>query len=84
MPYFLYILKSQKTGKYYVGSTNNLDARLKRHNEGRSKYTKTGVPWELQYFEEFPDRSSAVKRENDIKRKRRKEHIEELVRTSRP
>ena len=41
MPYYVYILQSEKDGTYYIGSTQDLDERLKRHNEGRSKYTKT-------------------------------------------
>ena len=70
-------------GSYYVGSTQDLHPRLERHNEGRSKYTKAKRPWELVYTEEFPDRSSAVKRESEIKGRKRRAFIEELVRTSR-
>jgi putative endonuclease len=83
MSYYVYILLSQRNGKYYIGSTNNLEERLRRHNEGRSNYTKPGIPWELQYCEEYPDRSSAVKRENYLKRQKSKKIIESLVRTSR-
>jgi len=36
MPYFVYILQSQRDGSYYIGHSNNLEYRLKRHNEGRS------------------------------------------------
>ncbi len=79
MAYFVYILESQKDGRYYVGSTNNLEDRLKRHNEGRVNYTKTNRPWELVYSEEHPDRSSAVKRENEIKGHKRRAFIEELI-----
>jgi len=63
MPYYAYILKSEHTGKYYIGSTSNLEDRLKRHNEGRSKYTKSGIPWELLYSEQHLNRSSAIRRE---------------------
>ncbi|MCD4716062.1 MAG: GIY-YIG nuclease family protein [Desulfobacterales bacterium] len=84
MPYFVYILQSLKDGSYYVGSTQDLDSRLERHNQGRSQYTKPKRPWRLAYFEEHPDRSSAVKRENQIKRRKDKGFIEALIRTSRP
>ena len=83
MPFYVYILQSEKDGSYYVGSTQDLDARIQRHNQGRSKYTKTKMPWRMMYFEEFPDRSSAVRRENQIKRHKDKHFIESLVRTSR-
>jgi putative endonuclease len=44
MPYLVYILKNEKDGSYYIGSTQDLDARLERHNQGRSKYTKAKGP----------------------------------------
>ena len=83
MPYSVYIIQSEKDGSYYVGSTGNLEDRIKRHNQGRSLYTKAKRPWQLVYHEKHPDRSSAVKRENEIKGKKRKSYIQEMVRTSR-
>ena len=83
MPFYVYIIQSQKDGSYYVGSTQDLDERIERHNQGRSTYTKLKRPWKLLYFEEFPDRSSAIKRENYLKRQKSKELIESLARTSR-
>ena len=83
MLYFVYILQSQKDGTYYVGSTQNLDSRLERHNQGRSKYTKHKRPWDLVYSEEFSDRSSAMKREKEIKSRKSRAFIEELVKRSR-
>ena len=83
MPYFVYILKSIRDGSYYVGSTQDLFSRIERHNQGRSKYTRNKRPWELLYSEEYPDRSAAIKREKEIKKRRRREYIESLVRKSR-
>jgi len=83
MAYYVYILRSFKDGTYYVGSTQDLDSRIKRHNQGRTKYTKPKRPWELVYHEEHPDRSSAVKRELEIKNRKSKKIIEKLLRTSR-
>jgi putative endonuclease len=84
MPYFVYIIQSQKDGSYYVGSAQDLEERLSRHSQGRSKYTKSKRPWELVYSEEYLDRSSSIKREREIKKRKSKEFIETLVRTSRP
>ncbi len=78
--FYTYILFSQSVDKYYCGSTENLERRIDQHNSGYSKSTKSGVPWELKYFEEFSDRTSAVKRENEIKRKKSRKYIEEIVR----
>jgi putative endonuclease len=83
MSYFVYILRSQKDGSYYVGSTQDIEERLLRHNQGRSNYTKHKRPWQLVYCEEHPDRSSAMRRENQIKRQKSKEAIETLFRASR-
>jgi len=83
MAYFVYILQSQKDGTYYIESTQNLHERLERHNQGRTNYTKNKRPWDLVYQEAYSDRSSAMKRENAIKKRKSKNYIESLVRTSR-
>ena len=79
MAYYVYILKSFKDGTYYVGSTQDLESRIERHNQGRTKYTKPKRPWNLVYSEEHLDRSSAMKREYAIKRKKSKDYIESLI-----
>jgi len=49
-------LRSQKTGRRYVGSCKNLIERIRRHNAGESKSTKHGVPWVLIHTESFATR----------------------------
>lgn len=66
--YTVYILKSEKTNKYYIGHTIDITDRLKRHNNGSSKYTKKFIPWELVYSEEYNTKSKAYKREMEIKK----------------
>ena len=83
MRFYVYIIQSEFDGSYYIGSTNNLTDRIERHNQGRSKYTKPKRPWQLVYCEEFPSRSNAQKRENEIKRRKSKDFIENLVERSR-
>lgn len=78
--YFTYILFSTKTNKYYVGSTDNLESRLRHHNSGSTPSTKMGAPfWEIVYIEELIDRTAALKREIEIKRKKSRKYIEWLV-----
>ncbi|MBI5476849.1 MAG: GIY-YIG nuclease family protein [Ignavibacteriales bacterium] len=67
MSFYLYIIISEKTGKYYIGQTKSLEERIKRHNSGRSKYTKHGIPWRLIHSEEYSSRQDAVKRERWLK-----------------
>jgi putative endonuclease len=78
--YYLYILFSSKTGKFYIGSTDNPEARLKHHNAGATPSTKSGAPfWEIKYIENFTDRTAALKRELEIKKKKSKRYIEWLI-----
>ena len=58
-----YVLRSQKTGRRYVGSCESLPRRLHRHNTGQMKATKHGVPWILIHSESFATRREAVQRE---------------------
>ncbi len=67
MPHYVYILQSLKDGRFYVGETSNVDQRLVFHNSGRQRSTKNRIPFELVYTEIFPDRTSALKREKQIK-----------------
>ena len=77
--FHLYILKSEKTSRYYVGSTADLNDRLRRHNSGYSKATKGGVPWMLVYSEEFQTKSQAYQRELEIKAWKSRVLIEDLI-----
>lgn len=83
MPYHVYIIQSLKDGSYYIGSTSNLEDRIKRHNQGRSGYTRVKTPWRLVYSEEHANRSSAARREAGIKRRKSKDFVEMLVSLSR-
>ena len=58
-----YILQSGKNLEYYIGSTGNLNDRIKRHNKGYSKYTKGRGPFKLIHKEEYETLSEAKKRE---------------------
>jgi putative endonuclease len=75
--YTLYILQNP-AGKFYIGQTSNLEDRLKRHNEGRSQFTKGKGPWNLVYQEQYSTRTEAIRREKQLK-KWRKELIQRLI-----
>ncbi|MFD2202332.1 GIY-YIG nuclease family protein [Shivajiella indica] len=81
--YFVYILYSSKTKKYYIGSTDDPKARFKHHNYGATPSTKSGAPdWEIFYQEILPDRTAALKRESEIKRKKSRKYIEWIISSS--
>ncbi len=69
MIFYIYILECSDKS-YYIGSTNNLEKRLKQHNQSKSgaHYTKIRRPVILKYFEKVLTFSEARRREAEIKR----------------
>ncbi len=68
MPFFCYIVECAN-GAFYTGWTTNLARRVKQHNTGKgAKYTRMNRPVKLVYAEEFKNRSSAQKKECEIKK----------------
>ena len=76
--FHLYVLVSQKTGRRYVGSTQDIHERLRRHNAGHSKSTRHGVPWILVHSEAFSTRSEAEHREKYYKTGRGRDDLDQL------
>ena len=78
MPYFVYILECTDKS-YYVGCTNNLEKRLKQHNQSKwgAHYTKMRRPVILKYSEQFKTLVEARRREAEIKgwRREKKEKL---------
>ena len=65
---YVYLLRCAD-GTLYCGWTTDPAARLKAHSSGRgAKYTRSRLPVEMVYIEEFPDRHEALSREWHIKR----------------
>ena len=78
MIYYLYILKSLKDSKLYVGTTKNVEERLKQHNEGITPSTRYRKPFILLYTESYNTKQEALKRERylkSLKGSKEKEHI---------
>ncbi|MDU2491824.1 MAG: GIY-YIG nuclease family protein [Clostridium celatum] len=72
---YVYILRCNDDS-LYTGWTNNLDKRIKAHSNGKgAKYTKSRLPVELVYFEEYEDKIEAMRREYAIKQLKRKEKL---------
>ena len=63
---YMYMLQCAD-GSFYVGSTLNLERRLAQHNEGEgAEYTKSRLPVQLLYFEEFDRVDDAYRREKQV------------------
>jgi putative endonuclease len=65
--FYVYILQSEITGKYYIGSTKNVSQRLARHNAKMVLSTKHYCPWQLIHTELFGTLSHVRRRELEIK-----------------
>ncbi len=79
MNFFCYILISKKTGKYYTGSSLDVNKRLTYHNQGLVKSTSKDRPWEIVYTENFDSLKLARKRELQIKRWHSRKAIQRLI-----
>lgn len=71
--HYVYLVEcSDKT--FYIGYTVNLENRIQVHNQGDgAKYTRGRRPVRLLYYEEFQDKSNALKREIALKKLTRKQ-----------
>ncbi|MCM0060539.1 MAG: GIY-YIG nuclease family protein [Algoriphagus sp.] len=59
-----------------MGSTDDLQGRLKHHNAGSTPSTKTGAPdWEILYTKSVPHSTAALKREREIKKKKSRNEL---------
>ena len=82
--HYLYALYSDSTDKYYVGETNDLDARLVKHNNHfyRKSYTKSASDWEVVLDKRCNNREEALYLEDFIKRMKSKKFIKKIIANS--
>ena len=78
--YFVYLLKSLKDNKYYIGHSNNPDKRLIIHNSGRVQSTKFRRPFKLVGYRSYKTRNEARWVEYNLKNHsdKKKKFIKEL------
>lgn len=77
--YYVYILRSDKDGKLYTGSTDNLERRLTEHNSGASKATRTRRPFVLIHKEQYDSRAEAYSREMYFKTGKGREELKRIL-----
>ncbi len=83
MPFYVYVLRSQTTGKTYVGHTSNLQYRLQQHNDPQCSLTlhtkRNRGPWKLVYHEEYKTRAEAMRRERFLKSGHGRDFIKRVI-----
>ena len=83
MVYYVYILQSETIGRYYIGHTDDLERRVRQHNDPDYHGSKTTKrfhgPWSVVYSEICQSRSEAITREKQIKGWKSRRMIKQLV-----
>ena len=79
MPSFVYVLQSERNGRYYTGFSSDPEARLEDHNAGKVVATRYLRPWMLVYRESCADATAARKREYQIKAMKSRVYLESLI-----
>ena len=74
-----YILQSEKNGKFYVGSSDDLNRRILEHNSGQTKSTKSGKPWEIVFSFDFDDSIAGLNAERRVKSLKSRKIIEKII-----
>lgn len=74
-----YILKSQSTGRFYIGSTLDLRRRLAEHQRDQSPYSRNRGPWDLVYSQHYATLPEARQRERQIKSWKSHRSVQELI-----
>ncbi len=78
--YTLYILYSPILDKFYIGFTNkHVHTRLQKHLSNHKGFTAKAKDWQIVYTETYEDKSTALKREREIKNWKSKDSVKKLV-----
>lgn len=75
----VYILESQKNGRYYVGSTDDIDRRINEHNIGKVFSTRNMRPWFVKVFVECGNLTEARSSEYRLKKYKRKDILDKVI-----
>ena len=77
--YHTYILYSAELDKYYIGSCQNIEERLRSHLSNHKGFTGKAKDWAVVYSETFATRTEAYARERQIKKWKSRKMVERLV-----
>lgn len=75
MSCYTYILWSDKLQSFYIGASCDMDRRLRDHNSGNNRSTKSGIPWQLVWKTAKPSKPEAVSLEKKLKNLRSQDRI---------
>lgn len=73
--HYVYLLKSSKRSRIYIGTTDDLRTRFAQHQAGRVKLIKAYLPFKLIYYEAYASKTDARKREIELKSHNQKKEL---------
>ena len=76
---FVYFLRNPKNKRIYIGCTDDIDRRFYQHQRGNVKATRLLRPLQLEFYQEFDCLETARKIEAKLKRLKRKDYIEKII-----
>lgn len=79
MMFYVYILQSELNNRYYIGSTIDVEKRVEKHNKGYVSSTKNMRPWKLVFFQGFATSHEAKRIEYRLKKLKRRDYIEKII-----
>jgi predicted GIY-YIG superfamily endonuclease len=66
--HYVYIITSKSSlNRFYVGQTDNIEERIKKHNSGNVPHTSKYIPWEYETVIAFKSKSKAIAFEKYLK-----------------
>lgn len=77
---YVYIIQSTDNGRYYIGSTTNIDRRFKQHQQGKHHSSKRFAHPKLVFKQEFDSIETARRVERKLKSYKRRDFIEKIIR----
>jgi putative endonuclease len=82
MNYFVYILYSKKLDRFYIGSTQDIEERLKSHLFNHTGFTSRTKDWEVCYSETYASKNDGLSRERQLKKWKSRDLLEKLIQQS--
>ncbi len=79
MTYYTYILYSNKFDRFYYGQSEDINARLAKHNSGKVVSTAKYMLWVLYAYKQYDTRSAAMKTEKALKNLKSRKRVAEFI-----
>ena len=77
--FFCYILYSEKLDRFYIGSTQNLKSRFRKHMSNHKGFTSKAKDWKIVFVKEFDSKSKAMAYERKLKSWKSRKQIAQII-----